>query len=887
MSDSKSKNSNKIDPNWHKLGVHSFALRPFLVAGVMLFILAIAILLSFYTGKTPLGAIAKQDVFSPAKEKSGFISKSNKLLAELLADVDTSVKAVDLESLNKKYPSLIFDLPYASDNATCIEGGDLRLVGINHDRIKKKWKKFYFNSRLKQLLQSQSDNISETYFSINLSTKVERGKSELDVISIKLIPQMFRVALTKDPWTGTIIANENGLFNDSNSVYLTYGNTVLPLRRNRNAVMWKPQKVYAIDNELKLNRSDRHHFDYYRYYKQNYSTDRSVSICFTQHRSGDVNICCVGDTLVISSSYTFNYGKGKVHSGPNVRIPVRDGEKMVFYDSSNKKLAEFTINTSNPSRVLSSIIHTNIGTSRYTIARSQTDLFTQQLLRGLSRNLSNKDNVNNVNITIDPLLSKEFEDELIDYIDNTVKRIGHSPRQKNNEYDISLTIMDLATGNVLASPFYMTRFEKELKDESLQLITKNVALRRRYLGSTFKPMLALAAVLTNPDLLSLNTTGMCSLSDDDSAIFHGRKCNAWAKSHWGGTSFVNFLAFSHDVYPVSLAAIAMSQATGNYATLSLGEKSAFCLKNGMLTIKKEELNKNTPFIDWLSKLYDANYDSDSSTDLRLYEGLFDTEEEVDPFCDKASMQEERNFGLDEISPDITNLHIDLLHAGGPFMPTLVPFVLGQGSNEWNCIKLAEAWSRMISKRDVRAHLIKSATTTNLIFSGHEEERPSVRGNRTTSQVSNTWNQFLQKFESAQGIEGGTLYRMYNSVNHLNQSTGSNLVLFSKTGTPDAYMRNEFPLLMSKRRHLDLGMYTFVLTERSELDKIKENKPGKGIVCVLRINRSYTNTCRHCRGNEQCNYCKQFNGLSSTHARNFFSNNEFRLRKLYDMTKNYY
>ena len=890
MCDNARNSRNKIDPNWSKLSRNAFMLRPFLVAGVFLLLIAFAVFMSFFKGCTSLGEVAKENEYSPVKDNKGFVTKANALLEELLADVDTSVKAVDLESLNKKYPSLIFALPYAMDEATCIEGGDLRLVGINNDKIKDKWKQFYFNSRLQQLLQQQSDNISETYFSIKLRSRLDRGKLDLDVASIKLIPSMFKVALTKDPWTGTIIANDNGLFNDENSVYLTYGNTVIPLHRNRSVSMSNPLKVYVSGNELKLNKRDRR-FNYYDYYQKTYKTDRSVSISLTSDVR-DVNFCCKGDTLVVSSSYTFKYGKGKERSGNNVRMHIRDGEKLVFYDNSNnKKLAEFTVNTHNPALTLSSIVRSNLGSSRYNISRSQTDLFTQQIIRGLSRHLSNKDSVNDVRITIDPLLSKEFEDELIKGIADARAKV----KDFKAEYDMSITIMDLATGNVLASPFYNTRFEKELRDESLQLITKNVSLRRRYIGSTFKPMLALAAVLSNPDLLSLNNRGMVSHQPgQEYAYFHGRKCKLWAKnaqSHWNGTDFVSFISRSDDVYPVSLAALAMSKAKGNYGTLSLGENSVFCMNNGLLCFKQDNgLSKENPFIQWLSLLYKANFNSDTSIDLQLWSGLFGSNdvasEESGPFDESFGIVEgdakwndkrDANFGLEEISPEVTNLHIDELQKGGDFRDYLVPFVLGQGSNEWNCIKLAEAWCRMIGKRDVRAHFIKHAVDDNpLIYSGEEDQRPSVRGNRTMQQVSATWNQFLEKFESAQSGDG-TLNKMSNAVNNLNAAlnTGDDLVLFSKTGTPDNYVRNEFPVLMSKSRGLDLGMYTFALVKRSELNKIKRGEPGKGIVCVVRMNRTYDSRSR------------KTDGLSSDDAKKFFVQHPERLRKLYEMTKSYY
>ena len=62
-----SKNANRIDPNWSNIRNHHFVLRPFLVAGVFLLLIALAVFLSFFKGCTSLGEVAKEDVYSPVK----------------------------------------------------------------------------------------------------------------------------------------------------------------------------------------------------------------------------------------------------------------------------------------------------------------------------------------------------------------------------------------------------------------------------------------------------------------------------------------------------------------------------------------------------------------------------------------------------------------------------------------------------------------------------------------------------------------------------------------------------------------------------------------------------------------------------------------------------
>ena len=136
----------------------------------------------------------------------------------------------------------------------------------------------------------------------------------------------------------------------------------------------------------------------------------------------------------------------------------------------------------------------------------------------------------------------------------------------------------------------------------------------------------------------------------------------------------------------------------------------------------------------------------------------------------------------------------------------------------------------------------------------------------------------------------TLYPMYLKINELNRilglQNGNELVLFSKTGTPDAYVRDEVPMLNARKRYLDVGVYTFALIRKKELQKIKNKdpKPGKGIVCVIRLTRSYK--CMSCGKNEKCDTCLNANGFWGSTAGDFFVSKPERLKKLYKMTEKY-
>lgn len=881
-----------IDPKWNK--DREFPLRRFLVAGVPVLLIALAVLLSPFKSCNSLGEQGVKNVYSPGQQNIGFVKKSNDLFQILLQKTDTTVIPVDIETLNKHYLAFEFDLPYAADNVACIEGADLRVVGIHQDYIPEEYREFFFNSRLPQLLKQQSEKISETYFKITLQSHSSGMRKRMSVNSIELIPSMFKVALTKDPWTGTIYANENCLFTKENSVFLTFANTVLPLHKNKREGLHNSYKLVLDNSDIYLSGKKKSQLDYYQYYIDTYNSDRSVSIMLENNR--DVNICCVGDSLIISSQFNFNQGKRKLTAGKNQKIAVKDGDKLIFYSDNNRKIAEFTVNTEDPSLVLSSLTHSSLGTSRYVISKNQTDLFTQQMIRGFCRSLSNKDSIEDVRLSLDPFLSREFEIEIRNYLsklqsDAKVNTRDFPTNQKEAEFDISITIMDMATGQVLASPFYMSQFDKERKTDDLKMTSRNVALSRRSLGSTFKPILSLAAVQSNPDLLELNTKTNKMYSDFDldkknpkaTVIFHGRKTKSWAKgtTHWeNGSDFVNFIAHSDDVYPVSLAALALSQAKkSQFSILPVGESNVFIMSNDRLRFNPGQFQNDQPFPHWLALLSGANFSKNIPISSYLFEGLFNESDNVP----------------NEICPDATNLHYDTFYDSDnmDFRDKLVPWVLGQGGNEWSCMSIAESWCRMINKRDIHSRFVKYDSIPSLLIAKNEQNYYSINPNQNFQGVMNAWNQFLDKFEAAQKIEGGgglTLLPMYRKVSELNNAlglqNGNELVLFSKTGTPDAYVRDEIPMLNARKRYLDVGVYTFALVKKNELQKIKNKdpKPGKGIVCVVRLTRSYK--CMSCGKDKKCETCLKANGFWGSTARDFFVSKPERLKKLYKMTEKY-
>ena len=121
------------------------------------------------------------------------------------------------------------------------------------------------------------------------------------------------------------------------------------------------------------------------------------------------------------------------------------------------------------------------------------------------------------------------------------------------------------------------------------------------------------------------------------------------------------------------------------------------------------------------------------------------------------------------------------------------------------------------------------------------------------------------------------YNMNRAVASLNTSvcrTSDGLVVLSKTGTPDEYRRMETKQLAGNNRYYDVAQFVFSLMPESSFNALKNQRDVKGITCVVRITRSYDNKASD-------------NGMWSSNARDFFSNDSKRLEKLYYMTQKYY
>lgn len=845
------------------------------------------------------------------KDSVGFVGKTNALLEYLLKFQDTTVKVNSVETLNKRYYALVFSAPYEIiTDSTDMLVEDIRLVGINESYIKdEKWLEFYKNSSLESVLLDQKNDIAKKIFKISF-----RGTY---IKSIKIIPTMFKVSLRNDVFKTAIVCRENSLFigNEENPVYyLVSGETVLPIRRrdqigNLCEIKLSNDGNFTDENGGTINYYDYYCSDFVKMKELNIKCgagEKGLSLYIGVGENSNSDMVYLKTDGGTSVSYEVLYGqkilkhKGTAEIDSCLPYEYKDGMIIIVRDGL-EKVGEFTLVSKNPSLILSSMFKTNKGVSSYDFPPKTADLFTRQVVYGLNSTLNNENcNEDTIRLSLDPLLAKEFEKDMKEYI----KKYSGDNTQRNH-WEMSMTVMDMATGEIIAAPFYSTIIEN-ITSEDLKLVRKSPVLNRMYIGSTFKPLLALAAVQTNHSLLDLNTIGkVINDREKKKCAFFGAQLpynedNVWAgDSHWAGCDFTNFISSSNDVFPVALAALAMngygiedniSNCTDMTRNMGVNGSIFKPYANNGIVLKSDDARSmgHYELLQMIDLLYHVHSYEDETINDTMGNDLWRFLPLKKNLTDENKL--ERNIGLMSITPDVTNMHYEQFHTGRAMRGELVPWVLGQGNNYWCPLKVAEAWTRMITKQPVRYTLVMSPDGRYIVEKPLVEQIVEKRrewGCEDTT-VNTIWNKFLKKLEDAQS-QGTLLNRMYDTVCELNRNMGhasdddtSKLILFSKTGTPNNYKQNIVLRLNGEPYVVDLGMYTFSLMRNGEVKKAKNGEPAKGITCVIRI------VClkREPRNADNAQL-QQNNVFESKDARNFFSDDYNRLKKFYEMTKIYY
>jgi hypothetical protein len=832
------------------------------------------------------------DTYKPVTDKGkGFIGKADALFEKLLHEnMVENINATGLSGLNRKYPAFVFDVPDSLNSDLNIY--DIRVVGINESCIKEEeYRNFYEGSSLPTLIKEQRLNKDKKSFHIDIQKK----KGILTIKKIEMIRPLHSIKFSPKIWEGDIWAqSHNPVNNEDSSRFLIYGSSVVPVRIQQNAGYNVDYPIYLTDNNSKCKNGIYYYFDsifneidWYEHYNKYYKLKDRLKIQFeTNNEINNQNLYLqlFKDSIIFeasgvlyitaiskdapSKSFYFDATAGKKHifkfsaESENIRIFVEDKDR--------KKLSEFQLSRHNPLNKLAYVIETSKGKTRKQTDPQYTDIFTQQVVTHFLQNVNENNVPDNVNLSIDPFLSSALEKELEYYGKSFVVK----GLEKDEHFEISMSIINTATGEILAAPYYVYT-EKELTQER-KISKRNPNMVRRYVGSCFKPIMTLASLQLYPKLIGLKTdtnmikqpkkTGKKDKKGNllfDTYILGCPIQSTFAMTGNGNhytnkMDIVSYLAASNDVFPVVLAMYSFTKFNDeNPLKLKFSDLKTYIKSNNKDdgTYSVSLLNpkeKNT--VNFLND-GNCNFDINNSQFAGVFNNLYTIYSEgIVNNADSAIVPSRYLYRFlndslyfPEISPDITNFdYYSWNDSVRSFRGTVVPWVLGQGTNEWSPLKLAEAWSRMVTKYPLRISYIHNDKPAEIY-----ENKPLLSQQtadflgKNSDERFKVWNRFLDILKNAQTKSPNLLTPVYDQIKNI-RINGDSLVILSKTGTPSDYERADWEHFNIKGNiTYDVGLYSFSLMTKKQYEQLKKNKTtpvdsirNAGITCVIRIVHSY-------------------------------------------------
>jgi hypothetical protein len=832
---------------------------------------------------------------------AGFYGKVNHYLEISLNDTfENQVYVID--SVNSFYQRLQFYCPTEGNAGYLVDKREIRLVGFVPDKDNLEEVKFFHNSNFTRLLEKQRHNLSAQFFKIQW-----KNGTNPRIKSITIDNTLGNVALLNYKWTGKIILEDPFSQIDPNVVYLIKDNipiplftSDLPLQRFRasessgNEITtiqnseWNPLKTEMYEQMYQLlNNSDASNL-----FRVSYSSNQYLDFLnkgnriFFSNSLVDVKLWVDGREQKITEQANNHFFTTSFHNVVKLQITNREG-----YRSVNEVIYVSKM----PFRIASMLTNEGFAGKRTHVNENYCDLFTRQEIMYLESNLKTTSQ-KIIALTNNNLLSKVLEDEIKAYINNSLYNNTRYRWNDKDEFQMSFCLMDISTGEVIAAPFYSNRFSQTKlteKDEIAEI--KNFNLEFHHIGSTMKPLLAFAAVAKYPALGQFNLMS-AQYSEDSCNLLgytvtpYGRKKDGSSNSLFWSNNINRtfFLGHSHDNYPIALALLALTENTREDA-------NAFNLLNTRGELNNSSVNNLHQLLRnvgtrikyyprkgidermlFKNEAQDTKIGESSFANLisNLYDIEMETRDRDNDFqsADTISWRHltEHSPKLYALYPDNVNLGLDLIVNFHDFEN----FILGQGNNKWSNIKLAEAYSRLLSKRIVKATFLKGHDQFGYLF-----QNPSSLFNkistfnfrRTELEMESAWHSFMSNWETAvhDSITGNTLNSAFQAFNQsLNNSEQESLNyhFYCKTGTPEEEdLNNTMYINGNKKIWLDEGLFVFGITNA-------DNQQPKGLVGVV-----YIRHITECAPNGR-------KGIESSSARDFLSPRIFNKIMFYNQNR---
>ena len=800
-----------------------------------------------------------QSDYSPMNSKgTGFYGKVNSYLQQALLDTSNTTNTKDITHLDDVYKRLKFYYPSdTSDYLVSVE--DIRLIDFVPRSGDQDEAAFYFNSDFKTVIEKQKRNLTQKYFNIEWSRSKDR------IISITIDTTLFNLSLQNEHWNGILKFTDPFAKVDPAVMYVITDNTIVPLFSSN----VNPDRFFNSENGWR---------DIDPFRRAKYSSDElenlfkllnhpvrdsssTIRVNFADKDNSNTEnsirfLNTTGRLYIQSQEVDF-----QVYGGGNIINAVHDTTvmcpstftilKILLKPRGSSKQYKLYLSKVSPYSIASKPMNEGITGERLNIDTGYLDLSAAQQVRQLTSGISNRDTVPMAELSTNIILSRYLEQKIKEkvaalYNDKTMRL------REDDVFEMSMCLMDVATGEIIAAPFYSNEFDKNNFDELVY--QRNFNLSRHDIGSTFKPLISLGAYLKyrsleDFQLLPANTKfdkkNGCSILGYPTLKYGVDKKDVPKLLFWSAGPVYRklFLSESHDNFPLALTMLALTeQGDPAYHFLSSNHLDNGAVNNlyhingdntSRITFKADKGRiifkdiSNASFINIISNLYSVEAENRDSTFNSIT---------YDAHCWDSLRTRKKIFY--SLYPDIVYLGTDKFgHArsGLEDFKKFELFVLGQGDNLWTNVKLAEAYSRLLSAHKVNATFLRNEhgnapyLFTNPVSLFQSPGNNHYRFELTPVQADTTWQRFMRDWRGAVQMNGRLLRKGYENFCK-GVEENKDYYFYCKTGTPQENKEHENNKVFKKGKDnvwWDEGLFVFGITN-------KDSRYPKGITGVVYI-----------------------------------------------------
>lgn len=843
---------------------------PILILAILIGLGAVMLSLVLKNPKSFLAYHDKNEyrpLYDEGDAAKGFYGKVNYYLNEALKDVDSTLeKKLTVSNLSKYYKRLDFFAP--SDSLNYLKRNDeYRLIGFIPDSTKMEEVNFYYNSDFRRLIASQAkiENLTDRFFNIEFDKKNYPKISKISVDTTRL-----KMLLFNRVWDGHISLMDPIKEIDSGVLYCYGAKAPFPLF-TESSISCETSNIYAtrgipadtfgfsehIANYLANNRNRP---DRVFPTKITYDNNKnSIWLLNTAHglmvgndNQNSLQII-INDKDTIKQTAAHCVKKAELVNGISMRVTSNDQTQKYYY-----------ITPASPYQLASQPVNGSISGARFRIDSTDVGFSIWQKMMHLESVLQQSDSQRKVSLSLNVPLSRYLEQQIIRYVQQLKQDETICDPGSNDIIEMSVCLMDVATGEVLADPFYGNYFSMDNLDEFTA--RRNFNLELHDVGSTFKPPLYFAAALKFPALgqFALSWQPPYTYSNDSSntkILGYQSDLYGWKKGEGGrlkeklkafwsdngpAIDRVNAIATSHDNYPITVALLSLVEQQDTSAFLVLSNEANFdnrkannlqglSGKNGL-----ERIVNTASYANKLDNLIDLNKSSYYQLLAHLYdvqvlrnstERVYDNR--VIPFLSPTKV----NF----LSPELTSIFDTAFQgAKGYGFPSFRSDILGQGNNRWSNLKLVETYARILTFNKVYATYIeqnKEKVHFDDLCSNTIKGYPYLL--RDTAVMHNAWRSFKQDWQEAVKLEKyELLHKAYKSfVQAKRQAQNScylpdGLEFYCKTGTPQEKKVPNMFQYGDTTVYVDEGLFAFGIVSNAQ-----HPKGITGVVYIKHLSRS--------------------------------------------------